>query len=142
VADGPLIEAVSAQPRRVAELSAIKGFPNRLAKDEGPELLDRLRKVEQAPESELRPYPRKPRSGHGRASPEVEELADRIKSIRNRRAEELGLPRGALLANATVVEVARAAPSTRPQLMEVEGMREWKADALADEILEAIRRTV
>jgi ribonuclease D len=139
VADGPLVEAVSAGPRRAGDLSSIKGFPSRLAKERGGELLDRLRRIAEAPESELRPYPRQPRTGHGRPTPEIEELADRLKAVRNRKAEQLGLPRGTLLANAVVLEVARVAPSNRDELLAIDGMREWKADALGDEILKVVR---
>lgn len=139
VSDGPLIDAAASLPRRVADLSAIKGFPNRLAKDEGPELIDRLQTVAQAPESELRPYPARPRATLGRPSPEVEELADRLKLVRNRRAEEIGLPRGTLLPNAVVLEVARTAPTTPAQLMAVEGMRQWKADVVGEELLRVVR---
>jgi ribonuclease D len=139
VADGPLVEAVSAGPRRAGDLSSIKGFPSRLAKERGGELLDRLRRIAEAPESELRPYPRQPRTGHGRPTPEIEELADRLKAVRNRKAEQLGLPRGTLLANAVVLEVARVAPSNRDELLAIDGMREWKTDALGDEILKVVR---
>lgn len=140
VADGPLIEAVSSSPRRVGDLTNVKGFPSRLAKEEGEELLRRLDEVERLPEAELRPYPKAPRSGQGRPSPEVEDLADRLKSVRNRRAGELGLPRGTLLANAVLLEIARAAPANREQLLAVDGMRAWKADLLGDELLDVIRR--
>jgi ribonuclease D len=139
VADGPLVEAVSSRPQRPGDLSAIKGFPSRLAKEHGSELIARLRKIAEAPESELIPYPRRPRTGQGRPTPEIEELADRLKGVRNRRATELGLPRGTLLANAVVLEVARVAPSDRDQLLAIDGMREWKADALGDELLRVIR---
>lgn len=141
VADGPLVEAVLERPKRVSELTRVKGFPSRLAKEDGGELLRRLREIEQLPDSELRPYPRTPRTGQGRPSPEVEELAERLKGVRNRKAEELGLPRGTLLANAVVLEVARAAPTNREQLLAIDGMRAWRVDALGDELLEVIRRS-
>lgn len=141
VADGPLIEAVSSSPKGIDDLSRVKGFPSRLAKEEGEELLRRLDEIDRAPESELRPYPRIPRTGQGRPPPEVEDLANRLKSVRNERAQQLGLPRGTLLANAVLVEIARAAPANREELLAVDGMRAWKADVLGDELLEIVRRS-
>lgn len=138
VGDGPLIDAVAAHPRRVRDLSDIKGFPARLASEEGQGLIERLDAIAGAQESELRPYPKAPRNGAGRPSPEVEALAERLKSVRNRKADELGLPRGTLLANAVVLEVARVAPTTADELAAIEGMRRWKTDALAVELLAVI----
>jgi ribonuclease D len=140
VGDGPLIEAVAARPLHVRDLTAVKGFPGRLASEEGGALLERLDRVAIAPESELRPYPKEPRQGPGRPSPEVEALAERLKAVRNRRADELGLPRGTLLANAVVLEIARLAPSNLQEMAAIEGMRQWKADAVGEDMLAVIRR--
>jgi ribonuclease D len=140
VGDGPLIDAVAARPLRVNELTEIQGFPTRLAREEGGGLLARLDDVAVAPESELRPYPKTPRGGPGRPGPEVEALAERLKSIRNRKADELGLPRGTLLANAVLLDIARVNPADRSELLAVEGVREWKADQLGDELLQEVRR--
>lgn len=139
VGDGPLIAAVAARPRSVGELVDIQGFPTRLASEEGQTLLERLEAIAAAPEAELRPYPKGPRQGPGRASPEVEALAERLKSVRNRKADELGLPRGTLLANSVLLEVARVAPTRIEQLTTIDGMRQWKLDALGEELLDVVR---
>lgn len=139
VADGPLIEAVAERPLRISDLSRIKGFPERLAKEEGDVLLTRLDEIAQAPDADLKPYPRATRQGVGRPTPEIEALADRLKTVRNRRADELGLPRGTLLANAVLLELARVAPTDLDQMGEVEGMRSWKVEALGQELLTVIR---
>jgi len=139
IGDGPLIEAVATRPRAVRELSDIKGFPGRLANEEGANLLGRLEVIAGAPEEELRPYPKTPRQGVGRPTPEIEALADRLKAVRNRRSEELGLPRGTLLSNAVVLEVARTAPTDLEQLAGIEGMRRWKAAAVGADLLAVIR---
>ena len=104
------------------------------------DLLRRLRAIAEAPESELVPYPPRAQHGPGRPTPEVEELADRLKAVRNRRADELDLPRGTLLANAVLLDLARAAPQTLDELMDVDGVRRWKADVLGEDLLAAIRR--
>ena len=139
VADGPLIEVVAARPRSVRELLELKGFPTRLAKEDGAELIRRLDAVATLSDKELRPYPKPSRRGPGRPSPQVEALAEKLKTVRNRRAEEIGLPRGTLLANAVVLEVARAAPRNMDDLMAIEGMRRWKAEVLGEAFFGVIR---
>lgn len=140
VSDGPLVEAVAAWPETVSELAAIKGFPPRLAQEEGAELVRRLGLVASLAEHELRPYPRPAKVKAGRPSPEVEALAEQLKEVRNRRADELGLARGTLLSNAVLLAVARAAPEDLDALARVEGMRRWKVEVLGKDFLEAIRR--
>lgn len=138
VGDTPLIEAVGSHPRRVEDLVAIKGFPGGLARSEGKELLRRLRAVREMPESELVPYPKHVRRGPGRPPPELESTVDRLKAVRNRAAEKIGLPRGTLLSNAVLLEIARAAPKDRTELARVDGMRSWKIDVAGDALLQAL----
>lgn len=142
VGDPPLIEAVLTRPLDQSELAAIKGFPSGLARGEGAALLDRFDRVAQLADEELRPYPRNQRrGGPGRPPPEVEELAERLKNARNRRAEELGLDRGTLLANAVVTAVALRAPRTLEELGNVEGIRRWQVEAVGPALLDALGRS-
>ena len=140
IAEEPLVEAVAAWPKSVADLTSIKGFPARLAEEEGAGLVRRLATVATLPDHELEPYPRGPRrGGPARATPDMEALAERLKVVRNRKADQLRLPRGTLLANAVLLEVARATPRTPEALAAVEGMRRWKAEILGKEFLDVIR---
>ena len=138
IGDGPLIDAVAMHPQRAEELTSIKGFPRSLAKGKGQQLVTRLRSVVDMPETELQPYPRRQRGGPGRPSPEVEQLAERLKSARNQKADELGLARGTLLANAVLLEVALAAPTSSDALAAMPGMRRWRMDVLGDQLLAVI----
>lgn len=138
VGDKPLIETALSTPRRVEDLTEIKGFPRGLAREHGKELLARLRRVAELPDDALEPYPRDANRGHGRPDPELEAVIDRLKAVRNRRAEEVGLPRGTLLANAVLEAIARSTPSTREELLEIDGMRRWRVDVLGAELLEAL----
>ena len=139
VSDGPLVEAVAAAPREARELASIKGFPTRMAQEEGADLVRRLQRVASLPDAELRPYPKPNRRGPGRPTPEIEALAEKLKKIRNRRAAEVGLPKGTLLANAVVLDVARVGPRSLEELASVEGMRRWKTEILGREFLAVIR---
>jgi ribonuclease D len=141
VGDQPLLEAVLHRPLDERELADIKGFSTALARGEGIELLHRFDRVAQLPDTELRPYPRSPRrGGPGRPSPEAEELAEKLKVARNRRAEELGLDRGTLLANAVVQAVAAERPATLEALGRVDGMRVWQLEAAGPALLEVLTR--
>ena len=140
VGDPPLLEAVLRRPLDIRELSDIKGFPSGLARSDGGELLHRFDAVAQLPDGELRPYPRHQRRGIGRPPPEVEELAERLKSARNKRAVELKLDRGVLLPNALVTAVALQAPKDLEELARTDGMRRWQVDAVGPQILEALHR--
>lgn len=140
VGDGPLIQAVAANPQSREELADIKGFPGGLARNQGRDLVRILRSVVDLPEDDLRPYPSRRRDGPGRPTPEVEALADALKAVRNARADALGVARGTLLSNAVLLEVARAAPTDVEALHAIAGMRRWKADAVGEELLGVIRK--
>jgi len=139
IAEEPLVDAVAVWPKTLAELTSIKGFPSRLAAEEGEALVRRLAGVATLSEGQLKPYPRGPRRGTPRTTPETEALAEKLKTVRNRKADELRLPRGTLLSNAVLLEVARAMPRSREALAAVEGMRRWKADVLGEDFLAVIR---
>lgn len=139
VGDTPLLEVVTTRPRDVADLERVKGFPRGLARAEGKDLLRRLDAVAAMDEPSLRPYPRGVSRGPGRPPPELEELVERLKVARNRKAEDIGLPRGTLLSNATLLEIARAAPRNLEELEGVDGMRAWKTEVVGRELLAALK---
>jgi ribonuclease D len=53
----------------------------------------------------------------------MDALAEKLKSVRNRKADELGLPRGTLLSNGVILEIARTMPRSIEALQAVDGMR-------------------
>lgn len=140
VGEAPLVEAVARKPRRAEELEQIRGFPRGLSRSDGKELLRRLHAVAEMSDDELTPYPKEATRGPGRPPPDVEARFRRLKEIRNRAASELDLPRGTLVANAVLTEIARGTPRTREELLAVEGMRAWKADVIGDRLLAEIAR--
>lgn len=140
VGDRALLDAVLHRPLDQRELADIKGFPSGLARTEGIELLRRFDRVAQLPDEELRPYPRSPRRGPGRPSQDVEALAEKLKVARSRRAEELGLDRGVLMANALVQAIAAERPASLEALARVEGIRAWQVEVLGPSLLEVLNR--
>ena len=140
VGDPPLLDAVAQHPRSVEELADIRGFPGVLARSDGAILIQRLQAVTEADASELTPYPRADTRGPGRPSPEVEELANRLKDVRNRIAGELGLPRGTVLSNSVLLQVASEAPRSMEALAAIEGMRPWRVELLGRDLLEVLEK--
>lgn len=141
IGDRPLIDAVARHPTRVQELLDIRGFPSRLAREEGKELIRRLGDVAKRPTAELRPYPRNANRGPARPPPEVEARFQRLKEVRNQVAHEIGLPRGTILSNAVLTEIARLRPTDRDELLAVEGMRRWKADVFGGRLVDEVARS-
>lgn len=140
VGDPPLVAVAVENPGSVETLARIPGFPPGMARSAaGQELLDRLAAVNRLPEGELVPHPPRLR-GPGRPPPEVEELAERLKSVRNARAESLGLERGTVLSNSVLLEVARLAPRTLEELAAIPGIRNWQVEVVGEDLLRALRR--
>jgi ribonuclease D len=138
--DEALLEAVVRRPRTADELGEVKGLSPALAKQAGQSLIDRFDRVAALPEREIVPYPRRPRTGPGRPPPDVDERAERLKQVRNRRADELKIDRGTLLPNAVLLEIARTSPASEEALKAVPGLRRWQAEVLGDALLGALNK--
>lgn len=136
--DEVLVRVVQERPDDPTELGRIRGFSSRLAREEGSELLKRLRRVDQLPDHELEAYTPPPRDGNGRPPPEVEHRARTLKKVRNRRAEELGMDRGALIPNRILLEIAQHQPESLQDLRSVPGVMSWHVEAAGDELLAAL----
>ena len=132
--DPALLEVVGERPRNVSALGRIRGFSPQLAERSGKELLDRLERTDRLDDSELVGYPRGP-AGPRRPSPEVEEIANRLKAVRNEVAVTLGIDRGVLMSNTVILEIAHVNPSSVEELAEVPGVRRWQSETLADRFL-------
>jgi len=127
-------------PRTPEQLAGLRGFSPTLARQNGQELIERIERVTALPEHELVPYPRRPHSGPGRPPAEAEERADRLRRVRNRHADELGIDRGILLPNAVLLEIARREPHSVTELATVPSLRRWQADILGEALVATLRR--
>ena len=132
--DPVLLEAVSERPPDISALARISGFSPQLADRSGRELLDRLERIDRLDDSELVGYPRGP-AGPRRAPPEVEEIANRLKAVRNEAAEALEISRGVLMSNTVILEIARIRPHSVEELEGISGVRRWQTEALGDRFL-------
>lgn len=132
--DPALLEVVRERPRDVSALARVHGFSPQLAERSGAELLDRLEQTDRLDDSELVGYPRGP-SGPRRPPPAVEEIANRLKVIRNEAAEALGIARGVLMSNTVILEIAHIHPRSVEELTRIAGVRRWQSETLADRFL-------
>lgn len=139
--DQALLAAVQESPTTPQELAQVKGFNTALARGEGGELIERLQRIKTLPADALVSYPRRERNGRGRPPPEVEELADRLKGVRNSRSEALDIDRGTALSNSMLLEIATLHPRSEDELRAVPGMKGWQVDALGGGLLDVLRAT-
>lgn len=136
--DDALVGVVHERPTDIEALGRIRGFSPALAREKGGALLERLQRVDGLPDDELEPYPRASSRDNARPPPEVEERTRVLKKVRNRRADELGIDRGALIPNRTLLEIARHEPASLTELKAVPGVRSWQAEAAGSELLAAL----
>jgi len=137
IGNDALLAVAKALPRAPAELGGIAALPPSLAKRHGPALLDGVRRALALPESELPRVERPPR--HAR-DPAVEARVERLKTVRNHAAAELGLDPGVLCGRSTLEAVARAQPppNDRAGLARIGELRRWQIDAFGDALLAAL----
>ena len=135
--DQVLVDVALSRPVDPSELGRTKGMNDRLAREFGGDLLGRLERIDALADDDVVGLPRRPR-GPGRPPPEVEELAERLKRVRNQRAADLGIDRGTLLPNAALVEIARVAPQSATDLSSVAGLRQWQLEVVGPGLLKVL----
>lgn len=136
--DPVLLEVVRKRPRSAGALAQVRGFSDRLADSSGRDLLARLEKVDALPDEDLVGYPRVNRGGPGRPPPELEAIVDRLKAVRNRLSDELGIARGSLVSNTLLIDIARMAPASAQELAAISGVRRWQVEAVGGALLGAL----
>jgi ribonuclease D len=136
--DPVLLEVATSEPKSVQDLLAIKGMPSRLAEQSGKELLHILATVDALEESELKGYPPRPTGGPGRPLPEEEERMERLKKVRNEVSDELGLQRGVILSNASLMAIAREKPESLEELARIDVVRRWHIEVVGQGFLNAM----
>jgi ribonuclease D len=123
-------------PATRQELTAVDGISEGLMERRGRDIHAAIRRGLALPESEL---PRFPPPRRWERDPEVEERSERLRDVRNRMAEELGLDPGFLMSRAVLEEIARRNPDTPEALLEVPEVRRWQVEALGGELLGTLR---
>jgi ribonuclease D len=96
------------------------------------EVLDAIRRGEELKESEL---PQIPAPKRTQLPFDVRKRMERLKVWRNVAVERLKLEAGLLLPQRLIDVLAKAAPTTAEQLSGVDGLRQWRVQAMGDELL-------
>jgi ribonuclease D len=128
--------ALSAKPPHTrTELDHVGGISPRLVAERGASLLEVIGRGLAVPEKDL---PRFPRAERHAADPAFDQAVDRLKAVRNRIAERLGLDPGVLCPKGTLEAVARARPKTAAALGEIPEMRSWQVEVLGGDFLKTL----
>ena len=122
-----LLAIARAVPRNQRELLAVRGLAASVARRYGAQLLAALEMGLADPMDNL-PVPT--RGTRPRPDPAAEARLERLKALRNQRAQELGLEPGVLCPNGALQAVARMAPATVAALEAIEELRRWQIAAL------------
>jgi ribonuclease D len=138
VSNEALVQVARGLPDSAAGLAKVPGVPASIQARRGAALLEAVRRALALPETELPVRPRGQRRPP--PDPEFETLVDRLKTVRDKAADELALDRGFLMPRQQLEDIARRKPTTRAALLEVPDMRRWQVEALGDALLEAVKR--
>lgn len=131
-----MIELSLRPPTSLRQLREVKGVGAGLIERRGQELMAAIQRGLNVPEAEL---PQFPPARRWARDPEVEERAERLRAVRTKRATELDLDPGFLMARALIDEIARRNPGSVEELLAVPDIRRWQVDALGASLLEALR---
>jgi ribonuclease D len=137
IGNDALLAVARALPRMPDELGRVAQLPRSLAARHGAALLEGVRRALALAEADL---PRLERAVRPPRDPSVEARVERLKTARNRVANELGLDPGVLCGRSTLEAVARALPlpNDRAGLARIGELRRWQIEALGDALLAAL----
>jgi ribonuclease D len=132
-----LLAVARAAPRDLTRLNAVTGVPRSAIKRYGDHIVEAVSRGLAVPRKDLPAIKRSARPEHDHS---YDRRLERLKVLRNKRAEENSLDPGTLCPNGTLQAIARAAPTTEKQLRAVTELREWQAAVLRPgDVLEAVR---
>jgi ribonuclease D len=139
VSNEMLVALARALPVTEAAIATTAGVPASIAERHGKELFQALSRA-----AALRPdqLPQRPRSrGRPAPDPELDKMVERLKTARDKAAEELGLDRGFLMPRQQLEDVARSNAKTLEQLAKVPDMRRWQVEAMGELLLRVLKTT-
>ncbi len=129
VANSTLLAIAKAAPTSAQKLSAISGVPATVAQRYGEPILRAVKKGLAVPAEKL---PRVRRSRRPDPDPQYDQRLERLKHLRNERAEAVGLAPGLVCPNGTLQDVARAVPRGAKDLDGVGELRRWQREVIGD----------
>jgi ribonuclease D len=113
----------------------MSGISPRLVDQRGDSLIAAVDRGLAVPDKEL---PKFPRGERRTPDPSFETRVEKLKLVRNKAAEQLGLDPGVLAPKGTLEAVARANPKDARQLAAVADVRKWQVEVLGKDFLSAL----
>ena len=130
----PMMALAKEPPSSVEELAKVKGVGRDVAAKRGAEIMKAIQRAQAIPDDDL---PRRERAPRRQPDPAYEARLERLKALRNREAERMGLAPGVLCPNGTLEGIARQEPDTVEALLKVPGIRRWQAEEIGEQLLQA-----
>ncbi|MBI4420854.1 MAG: ribonuclease D [Gemmatimonadetes bacterium] len=124
-----LLAIARAAPTETSSLKATTGVPASVAQREGTGLVEVVRRALSTP---ARDWPPRERGERTKRDPEADARFERLKSVRNERAKELGLEPGVLCSNAVLQGLAREGAGALRVRALVPEFRAWQKEALGE----------
>ncbi|MGH7476475.1 MAG: ribonuclease D [Longimicrobiales bacterium] len=132
-----LVEVARRLPGSREQLKGISGLGTTLAERYGDDLIAASARALALSERDL---PRRPRpERRAPYDPDLETIADALKTVRDDAARELGIDRGFLMPRDQLRDIARARPTTTAELAAIAGVRRWQSEALGERLIETLR---
>lgn len=142
--DLPLFKIISNQsimtmaaqkPASVQKMIEIRALSKKQAGMYGQACCEAIQKALALPHGQLPSYPR---TRMPRKNPKVLERISRLKQLREKLSDSIGMEPGFLINNNLISEVAFAAPGTADDLLAIESMRNWQVAAMGDDIIRVL----
>ena len=132
-----LLELSETQPRRMPELSAVKGITDLIVRRMGKEILTAVKAGRVAPKT---PPPKPVPNGRKRIDRKTERILNRMKRWRAARSQELELDPGVLCPNSSLEAIAWRDPKIATDLASVEELKGWFVEEFAEEVVAVVRQ--
>jgi ribonuclease D len=137
--NGPLLALAEARPTSPRSLARIEGFPPKVARILGPELLAVLRRAEE--EEPIERLPKLPsRDGTGELGELELELHERLKSWRKERATTEEMDASLVLNRLALLALAKERPASGAALEALPEVQPWQVRRYGDDLLATIAR--
>jgi ribonuclease D len=138
LANETLVMVARNMPAGNSALAALDGITPLIVSRHGADLLNAVERARRLPEIDLPVRARGPRRPP--PDPQFDALVERLRGVRDRVADEIGLERGFLMPRQQLEEIARRKPEATHDLRDVPDIRAWQIEVMGDALLDALGR--
>ncbi len=135
ISNQSIMAMATAKPSSVKKMIETRALSKKQAGMYGEACCDAIEKARALPHGELPSYPK---TRMPRKTPKVLERITRLKQMRERLSESIGMEPGFLINNNMISTLAFDDPKTVEALGQIEAMRNWQIEALGDDILNVL----